>query len=143
MMKYFCPDLEVVLIYNVCKPLADLTLYQLFKIYSATCMDGEVRLLVGEGDAYYQDDVMYSDYFYDKNGLVGGRIEICLGGRYGTICDDFWDKQDASVACRQLGFSPYGEYLIWPLFVIHIILHFQVRWLLLMVNLLRVRLRLC
>ena len=71
-------------------------------------MDGEVRLLVGDGDAYYLDDIMYSDYFDEDKGLVGGRIEICLGGRYGTICDDFWDKQDASVACRQLGFSPHG-----------------------------------
>ena len=45
--------------------------------------------------------------------LVGGhyygRIEICIGGVWDTICrDSFWDNNDASVICRQLGFSPYG-----------------------------------
>ncbi len=64
---------------------------------------------MGEGSAYYRNQVVYEDFLEDKNGLVGGRIEICFNGRYGTICDDFWDILDASVACRQLGFSPYGK----------------------------------
>ena len=77
----------------------------------ATCIEGTVRLLAGNDYAYYLGEVN-SDYSYTyiKDTLSRGRVQICIGGEYTRVCANLWDNQDASVVCRELGFSPYGEF---------------------------------
>ena len=41
----------------------------------------------------------------DASGMnsTEGRVELCVGGRWGSICETEWDDDNAKVVCRQLG----------------------------------------
>lgn len=72
------------------------------------CEDFSARVIIGSEDTYYSDaDPQADDYYIDRS-LSVGRIELCFGGVWNPVCQDFWTDAEASVACHQLGFSKYG-----------------------------------
>ena len=41
--------------------------------------------------------------------LSFGRVEVCVKGIWGTICNTTWNFKAATVICKQLGYSSYGN----------------------------------
>ena len=53
------------------------------------CTNGDIRLV--NGDTQYE-----------------GRVEVCYGGNWGSVCPNSWDSNEAKVVCRQLGYIIIG-----------------------------------
>lgn len=52
----------------------------------SACRDGDVRLVGGLS-------------------TKEGHVEVCVNNQYGGIGDSSWEEAEATVVCRQLGFS--------------------------------------
>ena len=47
----------------------------------------------------------------DGTNQYNGRIEVCINSMWGSVCDTMWDATDASVACKQLGYSENSKFI--------------------------------
>ena len=53
-------------------------------VQNSNCSSGDIRL-TGGSNAYE------------------GRVELCINGVWGSVCDSGWDDREAHAVCRQLG----------------------------------------
>ena len=62
-----------------------------YYISESECESGAVRLVGGNSTEGY------------------GRVEVCLHGTWGRVCDRSWDNDGATVVCRELGLPYLSE----------------------------------
>ena len=68
-------------------------------------------MTLGSITQYYADPNSFTeDYYFVNSKLATGRVEVCVGERYETVCDENWGSEEASVVCSQLGFSHHGKH---------------------------------
>jgi len=53
------------------------------------CLSGDLRLVGGERE-------------------TEGRVEICVEGFWGSVCDNGWGTEETFVVCKQLGMKTSG-----------------------------------
>ena len=78
---------------HLCELFIQLSKHKTQTLYlteTGECTNGDVRLI--GGDTEYE-----------------GTIELCLQGKWGSICHNAWGVNDANVVCKQLGYSAAGN----------------------------------
>ena len=90
------------------------------------CKGDEARLIdcparpFGDHDCAHLDDVGVQCFLCPQGAIrltrssaTSGRVEMCEFNRWITLCSNSWDNNDATVVCRELGYSAAGARAIF------------------------------
>ena len=69
--------------------IIDFLLHRLAPFIPDNCTEGNVRLF--------------------GSTTTTGTVQVCVNRIWGSICGRSWDSRDATVICRQLGFTTIGN----------------------------------
>ncbi len=78
--------------YIVYDPFGPVIQY-IISCFIAACVDGEMEIVSSS-----------------TRNKLSGRVELCVNGKWGTICSSGVGDKEARVICQQMGYSPYGIY---------------------------------
>lgn len=67
-------------------------------------------LVFQQSTLFYAGCTHGSARIVDGTSSQEGRVEVCLNGLWGTVCDESWSQIDANIVCWQLGYSNAGIY---------------------------------
>ena len=82
--------------------------------HSSPCEENTLRLVVPNeltGEQLYMTEGELEEFNFIDDEIHRGRLEVCRGGGgWESVCyQESWGNGDATVACPQLGFSPFGK----------------------------------
>ena len=75
-----------------------------YKFLGHLCNETDIRLVNKDGHVWE-----LGSPGIENSSTVEGRVEICIDGLWGSVCDDGWDASDAKVVCRQLNLTSECE----------------------------------
>ena len=66
--------------------------------------------VICQGNTTSQPDCSSRDlHLVDGERESEDRVEVCVEGFWGTVCDSGWDQREACVVCSQIGFGERGR----------------------------------